>query len=64
MTDFEPTLETIEDYNNKPNYEKQKTIRSVIFGLIALSVIYTACFYIFNSVSDQIPGAKDLVKVF
>ena len=64
MQDFEPTLEVIEDYGKKPSQEKQETIKIVILGLVALSLIYMACFHIYSSVSDQIPGAKDLVKVF
>ena len=64
MKNFEPTLEEIEDYNKKPSSEKQKVIKRTILGLIIFSLIYTTCFYFYGSVNDQIPGAKDLVKVF
>ncbi|SFV51513.1 hypothetical protein MNB_SV-9-237 [hydrothermal vent metagenome] len=57
----EPSLETIDDYNNNESPEKRKNIYMIIFGLLILGVILTSIKMSNNSVSDKIetsPNAK------
>jgi len=54
----EPTLESIEDYNNNESQDKRKTVRLIVLGLIILGVIYTAIRFEFNDVSDYIGTSK------
>jgi len=40
MRDFEPTLESIEDYNGKESREKKLTVRLVILSGLLVGAIY------------------------
>lgn len=54
----EPTLGTIDDYNNKENTKKRKTIRLVILGLVLFAGLLTYIKMTNNTVSDYI-GTTD-----
>ena len=57
LTD-EPTLNTIDDYNNQESPEKRKTVRLIILGLVVFAVLF-GCIKISNdSVSDYIGTSK------
>jgi predicted secreted protein len=57
----EPTLESIEDFDNNESPQKRKMVKTVIIGLLILSAFYGAVKFTFSSVSDEIPTAKDAV---
>jgi hypothetical protein len=64
MANFEPTMESIEDYNGNESAEKKRTIRYVIIALLAVGVIYTTAHHYFGTVDDQIEDAPYLLKRF
>lgn len=50
----EPSLDKIDDYNNKESKEKNKTIKIVILGILVVGAIYAGAKYYFSDVSDYI----------
>jgi len=54
----EPTLRTIDDYNNKESSRKRKTIRLVILGLVLFAGLLSYIKMTNNTVSDYI-GTPD-----
>jgi len=50
----EPTMNTIDDYNNNETPEKRKTVRLIIGGLIVFAIILGVVKAMNNSVSDYI----------
>lgn len=54
---MEPTLDTIDDYNNNESIEKKRTINKVILGLLIIGVFYAVAKDYFSIVSDEIPNA-------
>lgn len=49
---MEPTLESIDDYNNNESPQKRATIYKVIYGLLALAVVLGGLKLAFYDVSD------------
>jgi hypothetical protein len=54
----EPTLEKIDDFDNKESKDKRNTVRLVIIGLIVLGAIYSFIKYENNQVTDYV-GTPD-----
>ncbi len=54
----EPTLNDMDDYNNKESPQKRRIINLVILGLLAFGAIYALIKYNFNSVDDYV-GTSD-----
>ena len=57
----EPSLETIDDYNNNESPKKRKTIYLIIFGLVVFGMILAGIKISYNDVSDKIetsPNSK------
>lgn len=56
MSDFnnEPSLEQIEDYNNKESNEKRSVIKLVIIVLLIIGAIFATLRYNFSSVDDYV----------
>lgn len=57
----EPSLETIDDYNNNESPKKRKTIYLIILGLVVFGMILAGIKISYNDVSDKIetsPNAK------
>lgn len=52
--DNEPTLNSIDDYNNNETPEKRKTVYLIIGGLIVFAIILGIVKAMNNSVSDYI----------
>ncbi len=50
----EPTMETIDDYNNQESTQKRKTIRFIILGLVLFSGILYYIKITHETVSDYI----------
>ena len=50
----EPTLEQIEDYDNKESKEKRKTVKIVILSILVISAVYGFIKFQYNSVNDYI----------
>lgn len=50
----EPSLEQIDDYNNKESNEKNKTIKLVIIVLLIIGAIFTALKYNYTDVDDYV----------
>ncbi len=57
LTD-EPTLNTIDDYNNQESPEKRKTVRLIILGLVIFSILLSYIKISNDTVSDYI-GTKE-----
>jgi len=55
----EPTLRTIDDYDNKESSKKRKTIRWVILGLIVFAGVLSYIKMTNNTVSDYIGTADN-----
>ena len=55
----EPTLDTIDDYNNQETPEKRKTIRLIIGGLFVFAVILSYIKISNDTVSDYIGTAEN-----
>ncbi len=55
----EPTLETIDDYNNNESPEKRKTIYMIIFGLLVFGIILVSIKISNNSTSDKIETSSN-----
>lgn len=61
----EPTLRTIDDYENKESPQKRKHIRLIIIGLIICAAMLSYLKMVNNTVSDYIgtpqnPGLKSM----
>mgnify|MGYP001105168473 CR=1 FL=1 len=54
----EPTLDKIDDFDNKESKDKRNTVRLVIIGLIVLGAIYSFIKYENNQVTDYV-GTPD-----
>lgn len=52
--DNEPTLDTIDDYDNNETPKKRKTIYAIIIGLIIFIVVLSIIKFSYNEVSDYI----------
>ena len=50
----EPTLDKIDDYNNKESKEKNRTVKLVILGILVIGALYSGAKYYFSDVSDYI----------
>lgn len=50
----EPTLRTIDDYENKESAQKRKNVRLIIFGLIVFAAVLSYIKMTNNTVSDYI----------
>jgi hypothetical protein len=50
----EPSLEKIDDFNDKESKDKRNTVRLVVLGLILFGAIYSFFKYENNQVSDYI----------
>jgi len=50
----EPTLETIDDYDNNETKEKRKTIRLIIGGLVVFAIFLGYLRFANDTVSDYI----------
>jgi len=57
--DNEPTLNTIDDYNNNETPEKRKTVHLIIGGLIVFAIILGVVKAMNNSVSDYIGTSEN-----
>jgi len=55
----EPTLDTIDDYNNQETPEKRKTIRLIIGGLFVFAIILSYIKISNDTVSDYIGTAEN-----
>jgi hypothetical protein len=64
MKSFEPTMDTIEDYNGNESNSKRKIVNFVIIGLLVVGAIYSTAHHFFGVVDDQIPEAPYLLKRF
>ncbi len=51
----EPTLESIEDFDNNESQEKRDIVKRVVYALLFIGVLYTASKFYFSSVSDELP---------
>jgi hypothetical protein len=51
----EPNMSQIDDFNNNESKEKRRIINLVIFSGLAIGIVYTIAFNMFNQVEDQIP---------
>jgi len=56
----EPTLDTIDDYNNQETPTKRKTIRLIIGGLLVFAALLSYIKISNDTVSDYIGTAKNL----
>ena len=54
----EPTLDTIDDYNNNETEEKRKTIRLIIGGLVLFAIFLGYLRFANDTVSDYIGTTK------
>jgi len=55
----EPTLDTIDDYNNQETPTKRKTIRLIIGGLLVFAALLSYIKISNDTVSDYIGTAKN-----
>jgi len=55
----EPTLDTIDDYNNQETPEKRKSIRLIIGGLFVFAIILSYIKISNDTVSDYIGTANN-----
>lgn len=52
----EPTLEGIEDFDNKESSETKSIIKTVIIGLLIVGAVYAGVKIYFSNVSDSLDG--------
>ena len=64
MENFEPSMQQIDDYHGQESQEKSKTVKTVIFALLLIGVVYTIAHHVFGTVDDQIKDAPYLLKRF
>lgn len=57
--DNEPTLDTIDDYDNNETPEKRKTIYLIIIGLIIFVTVLSILKLTYNEVSDYVGTASN-----
>jgi len=55
----EPTLDTIDDYNNQETPEKRKSIRLIIGGLVVFAALLSYIKITNDTVSDYIGTAEN-----
>jgi len=55
----EPTLDTIDDYNNQETPEKRKSIRLIIGGLVVFAALLSYIKISNDTVSDYIGTAEN-----
>jgi len=60
----EPSLDTIDDYNNNETPEKRKTIYMIIFGLLIFGIIMAGVKYSNSSVSDEIKTSPNSKAIY
>ncbi len=56
MMNNEPTLEGIEDFDNKESSETKSIIKTVIIGLLIVGAVYAGVKIYFSNVSDSLDG--------
>lgn len=54
----EPTLEGIEDFDNKESAETRSIIKKVIVGILLVGAVYAGFKIYFSDVSDKIDTAS------
>ena len=54
----EPTLEAIEDFDNKESSETRELIKKVVIGLLIIGALYTLTKTYFSDVSDRVDTSK------
>ncbi len=52
----EPTLESIDDYNNQESPQKRKTVRLIIIGLLAISALSYAMLKSYDTMPNDYIG--------
>ena len=55
----EPTLESIDDYNNQESPQKRKTVRLIIIGLLAISALYYAILKSYDTMPNDYIGTPE-----
>jgi len=60
----EPSLETIDDYNDNESIEKKKTIYMIIFGLLVFGIILAGIKYKNNTVLDEIKTSPNSKAIY
>ncbi|MEA1914477.1 MAG: hypothetical protein U9N30_04080 [Campylobacterota bacterium] len=50
----EPTMDQIDDYNNNESPEKRRLVRLVIFGILAVGVVYAGFKFSYSNVEDYV----------
>ncbi|PLY09031.1 MAG: hypothetical protein C0626_08425 [Arcobacter sp.] len=50
----EPSLDKIDDFNNKESKDKRNTVRLVVVGILVIGAIYSFFRYENNQVSDYV----------
>jgi hypothetical protein len=60
VKEFEPSMNSIDDYNGKESPEKRNTVIKVIGILLVLGTFYSIAYNTLDNVEDKIPGAVNL----
>ncbi len=55
----EPTLESIDDYNNQESPQKRKTVRLIIIGLLAISALSYAMLKSYDTMPNDYIGTPE-----
>ena len=55
----EPTLESIDDYNNQESPQKRKAIYLIIIGLVTISALSYALFKTYNTLPNDYIGTPE-----
>ena len=50
----EPTMDTIDDYNNQESAQKRKSVRLIILGLVVFAAVLSYIKISNNTVSDYV----------
>ncbi len=55
----EPTLESIDDYNNQESPQKRNTIRLIVVGLLAVSALFYAILKPYDTMPEDYIGTPE-----